>query len=225
MDPVQKKTNLNTSSEEPIELTSPVSPPADLSDQSNPSQPLPSQPQIPPVPEEPEKVSQPEPLGEPVISPKKTKPKKVLLAAGAIFLIGISLATSLVIINRPQTTEPEQAPQEPAPTISPNPLQCLVLESDLTPEPGASLSLTCSGNGIASDNPADYLAEFKLSYSPDGTAEYSFLEDLGQVDLDNNAQAQTSYSVSSDLESGYYYIECRICHKTDKTCTQWGQAY
>jgi len=115
----------------------------------------------------------------------------------------------------------------PSPSPSPSPLQCKALRSDLDPEPGTSLSLICSGSGIASDNPADYRAEFKLTSSPDGTAEYSFSEDLGQVDLDiDSAQAQTSYSVPSDLEDGYYHIECRICDKaTGETCTQWGQVY
>ena len=227
MDPVQKKPSLKTPAEEPIELTSPISPPTDLS-QMPLSQPqtdeAPSVPPEPSLPDEPEKVSQPEPLNEPAIPPKKTKSKN-LLAIGVIFIISISLATSLAIINRPQTTESEQVPQQPATTISPNPLQCLALGSDLIPEPGTSLTLTCSGSGIASDNPAAYRAEFKLSYSPDGTTEYSLLEDLDPpVDLGDNAQAQTSYSVPSDLENGYYYIECRICHKTEGTCTGWGQA-
>lgn len=130
----------------------------------------------------------------------------------------------------PPISSPSPSPSvspSPSPSPSPNPIQCLALGSDLIPEPGTSLSLICSGSGIASDNPAGYRAEFKLSYSPDGTTEYSFSEDLGQVDLDiDSAQAQTSYSVPSDLEDGYYHIECRICDKaTGETCTAWGQAY
>jgi len=119
MDPVQKKPSLNTAPEEPIELTSPISPPTDLSQmplsQSQTDE-APSVSPEPSLPDEPEKVSQPEPLSEPAIPLKKTKSKN-LLAIGAIFLISISLATSLAIINRPQTTEPEQSPQKPATTI------------------------------------------------------------------------------------------------------------
>jgi len=126
----------------------------------------------------------------------------------------------------PPISSPSPSPSvSPSPSPSPNPLQCEALGSDLNPEPGTSLSLTCSGNGIAADNPANYRAEFKISYSPDGT-EYQPFENLDPpVDLGDNAQAQTSYSVPSNLENGYYRIECRICHKTlAGTCTEWGQA-
>lgn len=240
------KSSLNQKSfsqDDPVTLKPPLdnpSPPQESGIDKTDLDPPVSETQIPDTPAAPLPPTEPvvdevEPSTIPASPPEETKKKlpKLLLVLGSIFLLSLAASSlflfkeiDLSFLGQKTEQEEKQTPQQlPQKSLEYPAFQCLALESDLTPEPGSSLSLTCSGSGIASENPADYQAEFKLSYSPDTTSPYSLLENLGQVDLDNNAHAQASYLVPSDLEAGYYYIECRICHKTEGNCTQWGQAY